>query len=211
MARKTSATPPTPSVTDSVNGATTYTEDTFVTYADGSDQVRQSVFSLGNSAAGTPTLTVVTAGSVGGIQVQAYSGLDTSASGVDKQVSATGTGTSGNSGTTAATTGANEMVYGSFCDTGWGNVLTSTNQGSGSTFRGAHSNDVTNYEGFTEDKDSGTSGTTQTSAFTALSQTGTIWGMNCAVYKLPGGAATIPPGDQLWEANMDAAIAAMMR
>lgn len=201
MARKSGATPPTPSITDSVNGATTYTEDTFTTFNDGASQCRTSIFSLANSAAGTPTLTVVSSGSLGGFMVVAYSGLLTSDPGTDKATGAAGVGGTPSSGATAATTAANELAVGAYLDSGWGTGYTSASVGAGYTFRGTHGNDGANYQALAEDKDSGASGSAIT-ANLSTSFASITWGMLAAVYKLAGAGGGFDPSTVPWSVQL---------
>jgi hypothetical protein len=208
LVRKNGSTPATPSITDSVNGATAYTEDTFTTFNDGANQCRASVFSLANSGAGTPTLTVVSSGGNGGVMVAAYSGLLASDPGTDKATATSGVGvsTAASSGATAATTAANELVVGVYFDSGWDdttwNPTLAAAQGSGYTNRGTHRTDPNNYQGLLEDKDSGATGA-QTANLVSIANAGSVtWGMLCAVYKLAGAGGGFDPSTVPWSVQL---------
>jgi hypothetical protein len=188
LTRRNGATPTTPTVSDSIN-AGNYTEDAAITFSDGAWQIRTSIFSHANSGAGTPSITVTSASSQGGFMAAAYSGLLTSDPGVDKtKTNAPAAGTTpATTGASAATTAANEPVVAAYFDSGWDEVISSSNVGSGFTFRGLHQLDSGDYEGFYEDKDSGTSGTTQTATLTGTPNNthGSVtWAMLEAVYQL---------------------------
>jgi hypothetical protein len=193
LTRRSGSAPTTPTVSDSVN-AGNYTEDAAITWTDGSWQIRTSIFSHANSGAGTPSITVTSASSQGGFMAAAYSGLLTSDPGVDKVKTnspAAGT-TPATTGASAATTAANEPVVAAYFDSGWDEVIAASNAGSGFTFRGLHQLDSGDYEGFYEDKDSGTSGTTQTATLTGTPNNthGSVtWAMLEAIYQLDSGGA----------------------
>jgi len=193
--RRSGSPPTTPTITDNVN-AGNYTEDTFTTFTDGTTQCRASFYSH-TSAAGTPVVTCTSASSVGGFTVAGYSGLLASDPGTDKVKATAGVGGTASSGASAATTAANELTAGAYLDSGWSFVLTG-NGGTTLTQRGVHENDTVDYQCWFGDKDSGTSGTTQTTdmkaAFPGSSNASTTWGMLAAVYQLAGAVSTIPPG-----------------
>lgn len=189
---------PTVTVTDSVN-AGNYQEDATLTWTELGVAARFSVFSKGNSGAGTPTVTATqTNGGVsnsnvhGGLQVAAWSGLSTAddGTGVDKTAIATGTAATASSGATATTTAANELAVGAYVDLGEGTTITAD---AAFTLRGKHDGDGVSFQGLLEDKDSGSSG----SAITATAGTGegssNGWGQAAVVYKLAGGAAQDTP------------------
>lgn len=186
-------TTPTFSVTDSVNGVATYTEDATHTYNDGGgNATRHSVFSLANSGAGTPVVTVkfqnLSASGFGGFEAAAFSGLLTTDPGSDVSAGASGSSTTPSSGATTATAAANELVVGAYGDLGYGATISA---GTGFTLAGKHDADGSFWEGLLEYKDSGTSGTTQTA--TATTSVTATWDMLAAAYKLAtsGSSGTI--------------------
>jgi hypothetical protein len=128
-----------------------------------------------------------------GIAFAEYSGLSqlTGSSAVDTSSSAINTSTNApTSGTTGATTAANEAVIGFYGD--FGNSLTVSGSG-GSTVRTQLDNSASGIA--IEDKDSGSSGGTQSSTF-SLSATPASSGAFCYVFKLGaggGGAGPVPP------------------
>lgn len=185
-----SATAPTYTVSDSVNGSWSSTADKTITDSDGGQGGRQSVFSFPNSAAGTPTITITTTFPTSGFgmaQCAAFSGLATS-NAVDVTAAGTGTGTNDSTGASSNTTGANELVIGVYCDGGYGTTLT---KDAAFTLTGKHDADSGNGQVLMEHKDSGSSGTAQTA--TASSNTSTTWMMSEVVYKLSGAAAVAGP------------------
>lgn len=187
MVHNASALPAAPTVSDDTNSGN-YTEDAFKDVPDGSSHGRCSVFSHANSAAATPTVTVLAghAGDDGGFSVAAYSGLLASDPGKDQSAAGTGANLSPTSGATANTGAANELALGYYADDGWGKTL---NAGTNFTSRGKHDGDSTSYEGLIEDKDSGASGSaiTSTETYSAGGSTVPPWGMLCVVYKLSSG------------------------
>jgi hypothetical protein len=174
---------PTFTVTDSVNGAgKPYTQDATVLWSNGSNNGRSSIFSLANSGAGTPTVSVVVTcadTNFGGMEVAAFSGLLGTDPGTDGTVGTSGCGTTASSGATAATTAANELVIGVYGDMGEGTTLA---PGTGFSAAGKHDGDGVYWQGMLEYKlDSGSSGVGQTATVTGANTN--EWVMLCAVYK----------------------------
>jgi hypothetical protein len=189
------ATPGVPTVADNLN-AGNYNLDDSATYVDGSTHVWAGVFSKANSAAGTPVVTATAAetGDQGLVATFAYSGLLTSDPGWDVRVHATGTGGTAASGTTGATSAANELVLGVYLDDGWSSGAVS-GAGTGYTQRGVtQSNSVG--ESQVQDQDSGASGGTFSSSLSSGHPGGgsITWTEFCIVYKLAsgGGGTTFP-------------------
>jgi hypothetical protein len=189
------ATPGAPTVADSLN-AGNYNLDDSATYLDGSTHVWAGVFSKANSAAGTPTVTCTAAetGDQGLIATFAYSGLLTSDPGWDVRVHTAGTGGTAASGTTGATSAANELVLGVYLDDGWTSGSLS-GAGTGFTQRGVTQSNSTG-ESQVQDEDSGASGSTLSSSLSSGHPGGgsITWAEFCIVYKLAsgGGGTTFP-------------------
>lgn len=158
--------------------------------------LRISIFSRSMTSSGTPSISVVvtntgtgTNNPFGGIQVAAFSGLDTTLS---TAADATGSrDTIANSGgnptvtASSSTTAANELVVSAYGDGGDG--VTLTGESSPSTTAGKHDNDSSNYEALLQYKDSGSSGSTPTSTATS---SGATWCMAQVVYKLASTTTT---------------------
>lgn len=205
---------PTISISDSVNGAWASGNAVSTTYVEpGAGNVTEALWCFPNSAAGTPLITVTTTFTGGhsalctGLMCAAYSGIATS-SPIDTSATSTGTGSPATSTASGTETAANELVVGIYGDFGYGTSLT---KDAAFTARGQHDSDSNFFEGLLEDKNS--SGTTDTATVTTGGST--TWAMVEVVYKLPGGAAGLPPGLGPDTANMDVAMqsvqASMMR
>lgn len=195
------ATPSAPTISDSVNGAWSTTAIDSVPYTDGTTHVYAGVFAFPNSAAGTPVVTVTSVNTnQGAIGVAAHSGLATTAI-TDGKTHAIGSGGNAASGSTSATTAGNELVFGVYLDDGW-TIGVVSGAGTGFTERDfLGSNSFGELE--IEDKDSGTSGTTQSAALGGGHPTGgtVTWAEFCIVVALAGGAPDPAPGLLLLEAG----------
>lgn len=189
LTQRTGGTPTTPTVTDNIN-AGNYTEDVFATGTNGTTQERGSIYSLANSGAGTPSVTVTSASSKGGFNITLYSGLLTTDPGSDVATGRSQASTTPSSGTTGVTSAGNELVFGGLVDDGENNTLGAN---AAYTSRGKHDVDTNQFQGLSEDQDSGASGGTESAAFTC-NTIPTIQYALCVVYKLAGAAATLPPG-----------------
>lgn len=199
-----------------------YVEDAATTYTDGTAQSRASTFSAVVTTAGTPTLTISFAGGAGGAgnhggaaSAQEYSGLSTTSGsgGVDAATATTGSGGTASVTTGGSTTAANELVAGGYSDDGW-NVNLSAKNGTGFTERDVNGSSTVS-ETYLEDKDSGSSGATQTANMASGTPGGTAtWAMSAVVYKLAA-AGGLPPGlgtrEQMDVVGMAANQVALMR
>lgn len=176
------------SVTDDLGN--TYSLDKHQTIVeDGTHFAYGAVYSAPVTSTGTPTVTVAWSASCTQVELAAaeYSGLATS-SPVDVSSSGSGNGTTSvASGSTANTTAANELVFAAVC---------APNQGGNSSFSASgYTERASNFGVFEAfiwiaDKDSGSSGTSQ-------SMSGTLGDASvhadfAIVYKLAGGGAASP-------------------
>lgn len=182
------ATPGVPTVSDSIN-AGNYNLDDSATYTDGTTHVWAGVFSKANSGAGTPVVTCTAAetGDQGLVATFAYSGLLASDPGWDVRVHATGAGGTAASGTSGASSAANELVLGVYLDDGWSSGAIS-GAGAGYTQRGVTQSNSAG-ESQVQDQDSGASGGTYSSSLASGHPGGgaITWAEFCIVYKLAGG------------------------
>lgn len=170
----------------------TYQQDRFqIIIEDGTNQIYMALWSAQITTAGTSTVTVTLSGSAMGIHrvaILEVSGLDTTSTPVDVAASAVGNSTSPNSGATAATAAANEVVIG---------VLGCPMNGSASAFTPAgwdmRAELIEQYVSliWVGTKDSGASASTPSLAGT-ISEAA-YWGALCAVYKLAAGAGGALP------------------
>lgn len=190
---KTNATDPaTAVVTDNLN-AGNYTEDAFVTYNDNGFHQRMSLYSMANSAAGTPTVTVASSNvDGGGMALGGWSGLATSGAATDQTASGAGVGGTAASSATATTAAANELVVGLYTDDGWSTSAITT--AAGWTSRASVPSSAV-AELNIADQDSGSSGATPAFSLAAGNPGGSTitWGMLTAVYTLPAGGAPPAP------------------
>lgn len=186
-----SATPGVPTVSDNINTGN-YNLDDSAPYTDGTTHVWVGVFSKANSGAGTPVVTA-TAGETGDqglVATFAYSGLLTSDPGWDVRVHANGVGGTAASGTTGASSAANELVLGIYLDDGWSSGAIS-GAGTGYTQRGVTQSNSAG-EAQVQDQDSGASGGTYSSSLASGHPGGgaITWAEFCIVYKLASGGGT---------------------
>lgn len=142
------------------------------------------VWSAPQTTAGTTTITLTYTGpATSNIQwaavIQDYTGLSTATgpSAVDVSTVAKGTSSTGNSGSTAVTTAAHELVIGGYSDDGGSDTLSA---GAGYTLR-VKKDGTSVSQAAIEDKDSGSTGTTQIATLNATSTAD--WGMSAVVFK----------------------------
>ncbi len=130
------------------------------------------------------TITLTTSGgSYGGyVAILEYSGLSTASAAVDVSAANSVNNASPASGNTAATTAANELVLCIYGEDGEGGVWSLAPTG---TVRVNMMGSTTDGDLWIADKDSGASGSVQSTSGTLTGATG--WGMLCVVYKLAGG------------------------
>lgn len=156
------------------------------------------VWSAPVTTGGTPNVTCSQTGTASvnwevDITAEGFSGLNTAANAVDKSTSTvnSGSSTTPDSGSVAATTAANELVIGAIeGDNGAATTLTA---GSGYTIRtNGYLHTGTETDHGTEDKDSGSSGATPKADGTF--STSQPWAAICVVYQLAsgGGGSGLP-------------------
>ena len=181
------------------NAGNTWTKHTEAPHwQPGSFDSTSEVWSAPQTTAGATTITLIYTGPASSnIQwdaaVQEYNGLSTAtgSSAVDVSVVAKGTSNTGNSGSTAATAAANELVIGGYSDDGGSDTLSA-----GSSYTMRIKKDATSVsQAAIEDKNSGTSGTTQSAIVTASSSAD--WGMAAVVFKNAPVSSTDTLADRL--------------
>lgn len=188
-----SATPSAPTVLDDVNGSYTLLDS--LPWLDGSTHVLASIHAFANTSGATPSARVRSANTnQGAIACIAYSGLTTTISGCTDGGAVHTAGVNGTaaSGSTSATTAANEQVLGGYMDDGW-NTSTISGAGTGFTQRGVLQNNSFGQIQI-QDMDSGSSGLTQSSSLPTNhpGAGGITWGEFCLVLKLSGGGGGGP-------------------
>jgi len=166
-----------------------YQLDATINIDDGFGDLGQvAVFSAPVTTAGTPTISaVLTNAEEWTILVDEHSGLRQIGAPVDVFVIGTGTGSTPNSGNTAVTTAANELVWGGAESSVGGQPFAA---GGGSTL---YVTDTSAGPVASEDKDSGASGGAQSSSGTWSASV--LWAMFCIVYNLAGAAVPSPSGN----------------
>lgn len=187
---------PTASVSDAKNGS--WHLDVSVVGTEGSFKFLLALFSvqLASALLTTDNITITLAASVdnnhvgGYAGVLEYSGLSTATNPIDVSATNNGNSTAPSTGTTGATTAANELVLIAFGDDALNPSWVGGNPPTGYTARVDHMGDSTNADLWVGEKGSGSSGSTQSGSGTLV--TSNPWAMLVAVYKLAGAGPADP-------------------